>query len=97
MTLRTTTTTAKTAPIAPHALGHKRDAASAAAAKLLGLPVRGIEKLGAAVIKWLEGPPESDTAWMHSTNFGSDRIRQECIDGFWEEKEAAAKKAKAGG
>jgi hypothetical protein len=67
------------------------------AARLLSLPVRGLEKLGAVVIDWLEGEPESDTAWMHTTRFPSDKIRQECIDGFWEEKERAAREAKRKG
>ena len=59
--------------------------------RLLGLPVSGLEKIGAAVIKWDEGPPESDTDWMHTTRFPSDKIRQECIDGFWEERERKAR------
>ena len=54
--------------------------------RILGLPVRGIEMLGAAVIKWAEGPPPSDTDWMHTTHFPSDKIRQECIDAFWAER-----------
>jgi hypothetical protein len=67
-----------------------------AALQLLGLPVRGVEKLGEAVQKWLEPGPkdENDTAWMHTTDFGSDRVRQEVIDAWWEDRESARRVGK---
>ena len=60
-----------------------------AAVRLLGLPVRSVEMIGATISKWLDPSPESDTAWMHTTHFPNDKIRQECIDGWWEAREAA--------